>query len=121
MRGVPLGRRGEFVHARQALRFEGLVFQEPGLAEGVEEMLFEFADLDFARDPHQAGAQIQTGLLAVEARQALHQLRRNEQHGVGKFQRIANQKPGMLGIGGGNEIESQSETGEWTWHITTIA
>ncbi len=84
-------------------------------------MFFELADLDLARDAHQAGAQVQTGLLAVEARQALHQLRRNEQHGVGKFQRIANQEPGMLGIGGGNKIESQSKTGEWSWHITNIA
>ena len=84
-------------------------------------MLFEFADLDLARDPNQVRPQIQTGLLAVEASQALHQLRGNEQHGVGKFQRIANEKAGMLGIGGWNEIEPQPETGEWTWHITTIA
>ena len=97
------------------------VFQKSGLAERVEQMLFEFADLNLAGDPNQVGAQIQTGLLAVEARQALHQLRRNEQHGIGKFQRIANQQSGMLGIGGWNEIESQSKTGEWTWHMTNIA
>ena len=121
VRRIALGRRDEFVDARQALHFKGFVFEESSLAERVEQMLFEFADLDFAGDPNQVGAQIQTGLLAVETSQALHQLRRNEQHGIGEFQRIANQQAGMLGIGGWNEIESQPETGEWIWHITTIA
>jgi hypothetical protein len=100
------GRRNKLVHACEALRFEGLVFQETGVAERIEEMLFEFPDLDFARDPNQVRPQIQTGVLAIEARQALHQLRRDEQHGIGKLQRIANQKAGMLGIVGGKEIES---------------
>ncbi len=84
-------------------------------------MLLEFADLDFAGDAHQIRPQIQTGLLAVEASQALHQLRGDEQHGVGKLQRVADEQSGMLGIGGRDEIESQPQTGEWTWHKTTIA
>ncbi len=121
VRRLALRRRFEFVEPGNALCFEMLILQETSLAERVDQMFFEFADLDFARDPHQVRPEIQAGLLAIKARQALHQLRGNKQHGVGKLQRVANEKPGMLWIGGRDKIESQPQPGKWTWHNTTIA
>jgi hypothetical protein len=121
VRRLALRRRFEGFDAGRTHHFELLVFQESGLAERVDEMLFEIADLDFARDAHQIRAEIQAGLLAIKASHALYQLGRDEKQSIGKFQRVANEQPGMLGIGGRDEIETQTQAGKWIWHKTTIA
>jgi len=66
------GCRGEFVHPGQTLRFELFIFEKASLAECIHQMCFQLADLDLSSDPNQVRAQIQRGLLSVEASQALH-------------------------------------------------
>ena len=66
-----------------------VVFQETGFVQSVEKVLFQFADLNLARDPHQFRPQVKRRLDAVEAFQSLYQRRRHEQRGIRIVVRIA--------------------------------
>ena len=88
---------GEFaplfaLHAR-----EGVVFQKARVGERVDRWCAISSVSRSAGDPRQCGAQIQLGVLAVEAFQAFHQRRRNNQHGVGVAVGIANEQAGIFG------------------------
>ena len=61
------GRGGEFADALLPHALERFVFQKTGAAERFDEMFFELTDLDLAGGMHEAGAEIEFRLLAIEA------------------------------------------------------
>ena len=76
----------------------------------------QLADFEFAGDPHQRRAQVQIRLLAVEALQALHQHRRNDQHRVGEPVWIADEQPRVLRRGRRHEVQIHAQAGQWIGH-----
>ena len=88
---------------------ERLVFQKPGRAERLDQVLLHLAHFQSPVMPHQRRAQIQVRLRPVEALQALHQRRRNDQHGVGEAVRVADEQPRMFRRGRRHEIQVQAQ------------
>jgi hypothetical protein len=86
-----------------------VVFEEAGFIESFKEMLFQIAHLNFARDADQFGTQVEGGLDTVKAFQSGHQRGRNQQCGVGIMVRVADVKPGMLFVGGRDEIKIEAK------------
>ncbi len=102
-------RRGrELLDARHAELLELFVFKETGFAQRVEQIFFDLANLNLPGDTDQRFPEIERRLLAVEARQTRHQLRRDQQHRIRELKRIAHQQPGMFGIRRRNEIQTHS-------------
>ena len=91
---------------------EPFVFEEAGFAQSIDQMLLEFAHFQIPGGAHQGGAQIQVRLLAVETSETLDQQRRDDQHGIGKAERVANEQARMLRRGRGHEIEIQAKAGK---------
>jgi hypothetical protein len=92
-------RLSKLLHRLIAQRQKSIVDQKAGLAERLHQMLLQFADLDFAGGLNQALPEVELRLLTIEAREAGHQRRRNQQHRIAEVVRIANEQPGPLGIG----------------------
>ena len=97
---------------------EGFVFQEPGGAEGVDQVLFQFADLQVAGDAHQHRAQVEVRLPAVEAVQAFDQRRRDDQHRVGIAVGVADKEAWPVGRGGRNEVQGIAQAREWVGQVS---
>jgi hypothetical protein len=109
--GFADGGGGEFVDALIAQGGEGFVFEEPSLAERVEEVLFDIADLDFAEGMDELLAEVERSLFAVEAGEGGDDGGRDEEHGVGEFVGVADEEAGALGVLGGDEIEAEAKAG----------
>ena len=75
MRGLPLWRSHELLDFRPAQVLEMLILQKAGMAERIDQVLFQFAYLNFAGGAYQAGAQIELSLSSIEASQAGYQRR----------------------------------------------
>ena len=112
--GSRLGASGEFPLAARFHLRERFVFQESRRAEGLDQVLFELADLQIAGDADQHGAQVQVGLAAVKAAQALDQGRRDDQHRVGVTIGIADEKPRAVGRRRGTNVQGVPEAREWS-------
>ncbi len=110
VRSLALGRLREFDHAGPANLLEFLIFEKARLAQRIVNIFLNFTHLYFARHSHQALAQVESGLLAVETGQAGHQFRGDEEHGVCETKRVANQQAGMLRIRRRDEVEVQPQT-----------
>ncbi len=112
MGGLPDGGRGELAVAPVAEFEEGLVLEEAGVGERLDEAFLNAADVQRAGEAHQIGAQVEVGGLAVETLQALHQRGRDDQGGVGIQVGIANQQTGLVLEGRRHEVQVQAELGE---------
>ena len=73
---------GEFGALPVPHLMEVFVFQEAGRAQRLDEVADDLAHFQVVGQPHQRGAQIELRIAAIEKGQALHQHRRNDQHGV---------------------------------------
>ncbi len=98
---------------------ECLVFQEPGGAERIHQVLFDVAHFQAAGDPHQRGAEVQVRLAPVETRETLHQYRRNDQHGIAEAVRVAYEQPRMVLRGRRHEVQAVAQTGQWMRQISS--
>ncbi len=110
---------GEFVDALVAHGGEGFVFEEAGLAEGIEEMLFDVADLDFAEGVDEFLAEIERGFFAVEAGEGGNDGRWDEEHRVGELVGVTDEEARTFGVLGGDEVEAEAEAGQLVWHETS--
>jgi hypothetical protein len=100
------------LHAREIL-----VLQEAGLGQSLHQAPGDFFGLQPAGDPCQGGPQVQIAVAAIEAFQAFHQRRRNNQHGIREAVRIANEKPRIFGGRRGHEVERHAQTGQWLGQV----
>ena len=90
---------------------ENFTFQKSAFSQNFDELIFQIADFKLSRDPHQHRAQVELGLLAVKAGQALHQRRRNDENGVGIAERIADQESGSFLDRRRHEIQVAAQAG----------
>ncbi len=92
-------RLSELLHRCIAQRQKSIVDQKAGLAQRLHQVLLQFAHLNFAGGLHKALPQVKLRLLTIEAREAGHQGRGNQQHRITEVVGIANEQPRPLGIG----------------------
>ena len=64
--GFTDGSLGEGLFGLLLAALEEFVFEESGGAEGIEKMLLDLADFQFASGADEVGAQVEAGVLAVE-------------------------------------------------------
>ena len=112
MRGLPRGGIGEGTFGLVFAAEEILVFEKPGLAERVDQVLLQPADLQIAGQANQMLAQIERAVRAVKIGQAFHQRRRNNQRRVGKIERIADQQAGLVRNRRRHEIERGAQASQ---------
>ncbi len=107
----PDGGGGEFLNSHVAHGGESVVFEEAGLAEGIEQVFFDVADLDFAEGVDEFLAEVERGPFAVEAGEGGDDGGRDEEHRAGEFVGVANEEAGALGVLGGDEVEAEAQAG----------
>jgi hypothetical protein len=90
---------------------EGFVFEEPGSAEGVKEMLFDFADFDLAGGSYEILAEVEAAVLAVEKLEARDEAGGDDESRVGVLEGVTNDEARAVGNGRGEEVEI-AEAGE---------
>jgi hypothetical protein len=91
---------------------EILIFQESCSAESVDQVLFQAADIQIARQPNQMFAQIERAAGAVKVREAFHQYRWNHQCGIGKLKGIADHQSGFIGDWRGLKIQCEPQASQ---------
>jgi hypothetical protein len=75
---------------------ESFIFQEAAGTERLHQTFFDISHFQVAGDLDQRGAEVEIGLLAVEAVQAFYQRRRDDDDRLGIAVRIANHEPGPV-------------------------